>query len=363
MTASRRIAFSHDWLNGMRGGEKCLELLCRAYPDAPIYTLLYEKGKVSQTIAKHPIITSWIDKLPGVYRRYRNLLPLFPAAIESFGAPDCDVLISFNHCVSKGIKTKKKTKHICYCFTPMRYAWGFFDEYFGNQAGPSQLLIKAFLSRLREWDLASSRRVDVFVAISEHIRKRIKKCYDRESEMIYPPANTLFYTPDYRVEREDYYLVVSALVPYKRVDLAVEACKKMKKKLVVIGTGPALSALQKKAGPDTAFLGWQSDDAIREHYRKAKALLFPGEEDFGIVPVEMQACGGRVIALERGGALETVIHGETGLFFKDPTPAALADAMSRFENRTWDEESPRKNAARFSNERFIMEMKSLIQRV
>lgn len=362
MNGTTKVVFVHDWLNGMRGGEKCLELAAALYPQSPIYTLFYEKGKVSEAIASHPVKTSWLARLPGTRKNYRNLLPLYPGAVEAMRLPACDLVFSMSHCAAKGAVKPKKALHVCYCFTPMRYAWGFFDEYFGSKGPLKRLMIKGFLHRLREWDRASSSRVDHFVAISQHIRRRIKACYGRDSEVIYPPVNTRYYEPDHRVRTEDFYLVVSALTPYKRIDLAVKAAKKLKKKLIVIGEGPERPRLERMASPDTVFMGWQPDEVLRDHYRRAKALLFPGEEDFGIVPVEMQACGGFVIAYGKGGALETVMENETGVFFAKPDADSLAEAMQRFEKGTWNPDAPRKNAARFSDERFIMEIKSMIQR-
>jgi len=362
MTDAVRMVFVHDWLNGMRGGEKCLELLCETYPGSSIYTLFCEKDKLSERILSHPIRTSWLQRVPGLLRGYRHYLPFYPAAMESFRVGPCDIVLSFSHCVAKGIPKRKNSIHICYCFTPMRYAWGFFDEYFGQMNILSRAVIRVFLKRLREWDKRSAARVDHFIAISQHIRKRIHDCYGRDAEVIYPPVNTLYYEPDHRVDREDFYLVVSALVPYKRVDLAVKTAKKFKKRLIVIGDGPQRRALETMAGTETRFLGWQPDDVLRDHYRRAKALLFPGEEDFGIVPVEMQACGGRVIAYGRGGALETVLGGQTGIFFPDLKIESLEEAMCRFEVITWDPDAPRKNALRFSGERFIMEMMTMVQR-
>ena len=362
MTESIRMVFAHDWLNGMRGGEKCLEVLCEAYPESPIYTLFCDKKKLSKNILSHPIRTSWLQKAPGILGAYRHYLPLFPAAIGSLRAVPCDVVLSFSHCVSKGIRKRKNSTHICYCFTPMRYAWGFFDDYFGQMNFFSKTLIRLFLKRLRKWDHASAAGVDHFVAISQHIRKRIQSCYGRDSDVIYPPVNTGYYTPDHRLAREEFYLVVSALVPYKKIDLAVLAAKKMKKTLVIIGDGPQRRSLEKMAGEGTRFLGWQADEVLRDHYRRCRGLLFPGEEDFGIVPVEMQACGGCVIAYGKGGTLETVLAGETGLFFSDLNVESLMEAVRRFESASWNPESPRKNALRFSDERFIMEMRSMLQR-
>lgn len=357
-----KVALSHDWLNGMRGGEKCLEVFCELFPGSPIFTLFYEPEKVSARIAAHPIRTSYLSWLPGFFQNYRYYLPLFPKAMRRFRTKGYDLIVSTSHCVAKGIGKDKKALHICYCFTPMRYAWGFFDDYFGGKNLPAKWLIKSWMKRLRKWDVESSAGVDHFIAISQHIRKRIASYYHRDSEVIYPPVDTHFYTPDHRVEREDFYLIVSALVPYKKVSLAISAAKKAHKKLVVIGDGPEKARLEKTAGSSVTFLGWQPDEVLRDHYRRAKALLFPGEEDFGIVPVEAQACGLPVIAYGVGGATETVLSGETGVFFGELKETSLVQAIRTFEGRAWDPEPIRRNAVRFSRERFIMEIKSFIQR-
>ena len=357
-----KVAFSHDWLNGMRGGEKCLEALCEVYSDAPIYTLFYEKGKVSERIARHPINPSRLQRFPSVFSRYRYYLPFYSSAMRSLKAKKCELVLSFNHCVAKAVRKEKGALHICYCFTPARYAWGFFDEYFGDMNFFVRRLVALGLSRFRKKDLRSNEAVDHFVAISKTIRERILRCYRRDAEVIYPPADTVYYVPDTRTPREDFYLVVSALVPYKRIDLAVQAFNKSGRKLVVIGDGPDRKKLEKRAHKNVRFLGWQPDAALREHYRKAKALIFPGEEDFGIVPVEAQACGCPVVALGRGGALETVMDGETGVFFREPKEASLNDALNRFDKQEFEPEAARRNAERFSKERFVAEMKNMVQR-
>lgn len=358
-----KVIFSHDWLNGMRGGEKCLEALCELYPDSPIYTLFYEKGKISGPITRHAIIASKIQRFPGVYSSYRHYLPFFPNAIEAFSPKEADLVISTHHCVAKGIRKPKNAIHICYCFTPARYVWGFFEEYFGEKNMFLKALISFFLKKIKKWDLASNANVDHFVAISRHIQTRIKNCYGRDSEVIYPPVDTDFYTPDPNVKREDFYLVVSALVPYKKIDLAVSAFNRLGKKLVVIGDGPQKSALQKMAQSNIRFLGWQSNEEILENYRHARALIFPGEEDFGIVPVEMQACGGAVIAFAKGGALETVADGKTGVFFNEATEDSLIDAVRRFEQMSLNAEEARAQSLGFGRERFKTQMKLLAERV
>ncbi len=355
--AGIKVAFSHDWLNGMRGGEKCLEALSELYPEAPIHTLFLEKTNISASLLKHEIRVSPVQRLPNIFSGYRYYLPFFPTAIESFKLRDFDLVISTSHCVAKGIRKNRGCRHLCYCFTPMRYAWGFFDDYFGGLNVPAKPVVRFLLNRLKEWDARVSVRVDRFIAISEHVKNRIRDHYGRDADVIYPPVDTDFFTPDPSVVREDPYLIVSALVPYKKTDLAVRAFTRMKRKLIVIGSGPEKAALQRSAGPGIQFLGWQPDERIRDQYRKARALVFPGEEDFGIVPVEAQCCGTQVIAFGRGGALETV-NEKTGIFFNEQTETALIDAIERFETSSWDPVDARANAVRFGRARFQDQMKA-----
>jgi glycosyltransferase involved in cell wall biosynthesis len=244
----------------------------------------------------------------------------------------------------------------------MRYAWALFDDYFGKMGFLPRALIRATLSFLRKWDLKTNAGVDRFVAISQHVKDRIKKFYGRDAEVIYPPVDTDYFTPDPSALRGEEYLIVSALVPYKNVELAVRAFKKMKKSLRVIGDGPERAALERQAGPGIVFMGWQPDEVLRSYYRGAKALIFPGEEDFGIVPVEMQACGGSVIGYARGGLLETVKPGQTGEFFSEPTEESLIDAVTRFERSSKAPDLARQNALRFNRERFKREIMAFVDR-
>lgn len=353
-----RLAIVHDWLTGTRGGEKCLEPLCRRHPDASLHTLIHAPGKVSPAIEALRPCTSVLQHLPGVTRYYRYLLPLMPLAAR-WDIPDCDLVVSFSHCVAKAARPPQGVPHVCYCFSPMRYAWHMREAYLGNGrfGGLKRRAIEAMLARLRDWDRATADRVTHFVAISRTVRDRIRDCYGRDSAVIYPPADTDFYTPA-AVPREDYYLCVSALAPYKRIDLAAAACRRLNRRLVVIGSGQDAKRLRAAAGPGVEFLGWQPDNVIRDHYRRCKALLFPGEEDFGIVPVEAMACGAPVIAFGRGGATETVRAGVTGLFFEDQTADSLIAAMESFE-RTADRFDPvaaRRQAERFTGRRFESEL-------
>jgi glycosyltransferase involved in cell wall biosynthesis len=358
-----QIVLVHDWLTGMRGGEKCLEVLCRRWPKAPLYTLLHRPGSVSPAIEDRPLRTSFLQRLPQVHRYYRYLLPLMPLAAR-WRLPPCDLVVSMSHCVAKAALPPRGVPHVCYCFTPMRYAWHMRNSYFGgNQArGLKARLLDRMLEMLRRWDRQTAQRVTHFIAISRTVQQRIRECYGRDSTVIYPPVDTDFYCPA-AVPREDYYLVVSAFAPYKRLDLAIEACNRLGRGLVVIGTGQDESRLRLLAGPMVHFLGWQPDEVIRDHFRRCRALLFPGEEDFGIVPVEAQACGAPVIAFGRGGATETVIprgsrREPNGLWFEEQTVECLVEAVQTFEARAgdFDPAVSRRHALRFNPRCFAEEL-------
>ena len=358
------VALVHDWLTGMRGGEKCLEALCRRWPDARLFTLLHAAGSVSEPIERLQPTTSLLQYLPGVARYYRYLLPILPLAAR-WAIPPCDLVVSFSHCVAKAAQPPAGVPHVCYCFTPMRYAWHMRDAYFatGRFGRLKSLAVGALLEHLRAWDLRTASRVTHFIAISQTIRQRIRECYDRDSTVIYPPVDTEFYCPE-PVPREKYYLALSAFAPYKRLDLAVAACARLRRSLVVIGTGQDDRRLRRLAGPGVQFLGWQSDAAIRDHLRRCQALLFPGEEDFGIVPVEAMACGTPVIAFDKGGATETVVPlgrnslEPTGIWFDEQTVDSLVAALEQFEAHR-DDFAPavaRRQALRFNRQRFETEL-------
>ncbi|MFO0891182.1 MAG: glycosyltransferase [Isosphaeraceae bacterium] len=329
-----RVALVHDWLTGMRGGEKCLEVLCRAFPQATLYTLIHRRGSTSPAIESMAIRTSPLQRVPGVFRHYRHLLPLMPMAAASWRLRNVDLVVSLSHCVAKSVRVPAGVPHVCYCFTPMRYAWDGRDAYLAGWAHRPvrKAIAGTLLDRLRTWDHATARRVTQFVAISRTIRERIASCYHRDSVIIPPPVDTEFYgeLPDPPPPREAFYLVVSALVPYKRIDQAVAACTRLGRELVVIGAGPERARLQAIAGPTVRFLGWQSDEVIRDHYRRCRALLFPGEEDFGIVPIEALACGAPVIALGRGGVPETV-DDAVGRVYREPSAEGLQAAILGWE--------------------------------
>lgn len=346
-----KIILAHDWLTGMRGGERVLEILCRAFPSAPIYTLFANPAAVSTAIKSHKIITSRLQNIPGILKFYRNFLPFFPAAIESLRPERADLVISTSHCVAKGLMVPAGARHLCYCFTPMRYAWVFYTEYFGKNP-IKKMVLSPMLRRLRKWDRESAARVDHFVTLSSHVQKRIREFYGRSADVVYPPVNLSFWTPGEN-GHAGYDLVVSALVPYKRIDIAVKAYNQTGYPLKIVGTGTEGRKLAAMAKSNIEFLGFIPDEGLRELYRHCRALIFPGEEDFGIVPLEAQACGKPVVAYAKGGVLETVISGQTGIFFAEQQADALDDALSRFAGQKWDAAVIRENTKRFSEENFI----------
>lgn len=365
--SSLRINLVHDWLTGLRGGEKCLDVLARAWPHARLDTLIHLPGKTTPAIDALKPRVPLLGRLPGIGSYYRYLLPLLPSVADrSWAFTDTDLVVSFSHCVAKGARAPKGVPHACYCFTPMRYAWQMRGQYF-EKKGLIGSVRDRLLDRVRAWDLASADRVTHFIAISETIRQRIRECYDRESVVIYPPVDTDYYTPAEPgaspPARENFYLVVSALAPYKRADLAISACQRLNRPLVVIGSGQDAGRLAKLAGPGTTLLGWQSDSVIRDHLRRCKALLFPGEEDFGIVPLEAQGCGAPVIALGRGGATETVVppgagQPATGVLYSDATEQGLVDGILQFESLVgrFDPAAARAHAVKFNTARYEREL-------
>jgi glycosyltransferase involved in cell wall biosynthesis len=360
-----RVAIVHDWLTGMRGGEKVLEAICELYPQATLYSLVRVPGSVSERIERHEIRTSAVQWLPQAGRRYRHYLPLFPTAIELFDLDGYDLVISSSHCAAKSVVRTGRATHVCYCHSPMRYAWDQFGAYFGpDQVGPlKSRLLKPVLASLARWDAATAGRVDRFVANSRYVAGRIGRYYNRRSTVVYPPVNTAFYRPNDSPAGDGGdrgFLVVSALVPYKRIDIAIEACRLAGVPLRIVGRGPEETALRRLAGPDVEFLGWRRDDEIRDLYGRAAAVLLPGVEDFGMVPVEAQACGTPVVALAAGGAVETVEDGVTGVLVHDDSAQAFADALTRLPALRLDPAIIRASALRYSRERFMTEFEAAV---
>jgi glycosyltransferase involved in cell wall biosynthesis len=360
-----RVALIHDWLTGMRGGEKCLEGFCELFPHADLFTLVYVPDSVSPIIENHRIVTSLVQRLPRSTRWYRYYLPLMPTAIEAFDLSAYDLVLSSSHCVAKGVISRPDALHVSYIHTPMRYVWDQWPQYFQPRGLLSRWLVPFMLHYLRIWDVASAARVDRFVANSRFVASRVTKYYRRQAEVIYPPVDTEFFLPG--TTTDEYYLLVSALVPYKGIEMAIEAFNILRRPLNIIGQGPLESKLKAMAGSNIAFLGWCSSEKLRQYYAACRAVIFPALEDCGIVPLEAQSAGRPVIALGQGGALETIIPANdvqapetfraggddhaapTGVFFYQRSSEALGRAVRFFEvhESRFRPELSRRHAQRF----------------
>ncbi len=368
-----RVALVHDWLTGMRGGEKCLEVFCELFPDADLYTMIYVPERVSETIQNMNIHAAWINQLPGVKSYYRYCLPLFPGVIERFNLAGYNLVLSSSHCVAKGV-LPKKALHIAYVHSPMRYVWDMHDLYFGpDSLWLARVAMALTRSSLQKWDVRSSERVNFFMANSHNVSSKIRSLYGREATVIHPPVDIeQFYV---RESPEPYYLVVSALVPYKRVDIAIEAFNQLKLPLKIAGDGPLRGPLQRNAGQSIEFLGWVDNCTLARLYASCQAVIFPGEEDFGVVPLEAQASGRPVIAYGKGGVLETVVPlnlsenaqycgtEPTGIFFQEPSPANLVSAVEYYEKRkrVFNPSKIRLHATSFSRDRFRVQIRNYVE--
>lgn len=355
----------------MRGGEHVLEAICSIFPEADIFTLFHFPGSVSKEIESHRIYTSFLQDIPGIKRFHRYFLPLFPSAIESLNLSGYELVISSSHCVAKGVLTPVNSRHISYIFTPMRYAWDLSGEYFdsGKIPGTDKRIVSFFLNYLRMWDITSMLRCDHIITISQFVAKRLKKYFKVDSTVIYPPVDTDFFVPGGK--DDGYYLIVSALAPYKMIENAIYAISKLKRKLVIVGTGQMEKKLKKISDSCIEFTGWLQREEVRKLMQNCSAFILPGPEDFGIAPLEAQSCGKPVIALGAGSAFETVIPVEsneeffTGILFEKPTPDSLMDAVVRFE-REKDKFHPdriRMHALKFSKQRFIVEFKEYLNKL
>lgn len=352
--AGRRVVLVHDWLTGMRGGEHVLAAIARLLPtSADVLTLVHVRGTVSAELEARRIRPSWINRLPWPSKAYRHYLPLFPAAIEHFDLDTADVIISTSHCAAKAVVPTGRAVHLCYSHSPMRYGWDQFDSYFGPQrlGSAGSWAARHVLAGLARWDRATTPRVTRFLANSSYVAGRIARYYNRVATVLPPPVDTGWFTPG-SADPGRHFLVVSALVPYKRIDTAITAAAMLGVPLTIIGTGPDDARLRAMAGPDVTFLGHVSADTLREAYRSARAFLMPGEEDFGMAPVESLACGRPVVALARGGACETIDHGVTGLLVEDDSAETLAEAMRRVDDLPTTAEDRRARALRYSPDRF-----------
>lgn len=361
-----RVALVHDWLTGMRGGERVLEALLDLFPEADIFTLVHVPGSVSERIESRPIRASPFNSVPLSARFYRHALPLLPSLIERFDLSGYDLIVSSSHCVAKGAIAPRGVPHVCYCHTPMRYIWDQFDAYFGpgRSSVPVRLAMRAAAPRLRAWDRESARRVTAFVANSSYVRSRIRTCWSRDATVVHPPVAVDRFRP--AAQRDDFYLVLGALVPYKRVDLTIDAFTRLGRKLVIVGDGPERDRLRARAGPGIEFRGRLTDEEVADCLGRCRALVHAGVEDFGISLVEAAAAGAPVIAFAEGGAAEIVIDGpddagSTGVLFRRQTPDVLARAIESFEGRRFDRTRLVERAAEFAVGSFLDGMRRVIE--
>ncbi|HEY1388774.1 MAG TPA: glycosyltransferase [Ktedonobacterales bacterium] len=355
-----RVALVHDYLNQMGGAERVLLALHSLYPQAPIYTAIYDAERVDSRFRSMDIRTSFMQRLPFVKRHHQPFLPLYPFAFEWMDLREYDLVISDSSAFAKGVVTRADALHVCYCHTPMRWAWNF-EEYIERErlGRVSRAMLLPVITWLRQWDYAAAARVDVFLANSPNVAARIAKYYRRKATVLPPPVDVWRYAV--ATTQEDYFLIVSRLVPYKRIDLAVKAFTRLRLPLRIIGTGRDEEQLRRMAGKNVQFLGWLPDDEVRAQLMGCRALIFPGEEDFGLTPVEAHACGRPVIAYREGGACDTVIEGVTGLFFDEQTPDALVAAVRRFHDDQFDPHVTRHHAEQFDTRRFLDRFQHFIE--
>jgi len=357
-------AIIHDWFTVYAGAEKCIESFTNIWGDSDIYSLIDflnmdDRNSILKGKKSH---TSFIQKLPFSEKKYRNYLPLFPFAIEQFDLSEYDLILSSSHAVAKGVLSNSNQLHISYVHTPIRYAWDLYYQYLKEselESGLKGMLAKYFLHKIRIWDLSTANRVDHYIANSKYIARRIKKIYGKNSTVIYPPVDVEKF--QLYEKKDEFYLTASRMVPYKKIDLIVEAFSKTDKKLIVIGTGPDMEKVKSKATKNIELLGFQPDSVLIEMMQKAKGFVFAAEEDFGITPVEAQACGTPVICLNRGGTKETVIDGITGIHFREQTVSSLLEAISKFEKSDFNYEDIRSHSLQFSRERFEKEIKNFVE--
>lgn len=347
-----KVALVHDYLNQYGGAERVLEAFCQIFPKAPIYTLLYDEARTGSAFKKYQVKTSFLQKVPLVKSHHRPFLMLMPLAIEQFDLSEYDLVLSDSASYAKGVITSPRTLHICYCHTPIRYAWDDSHKYieeFGYP-GPVKKVVPFFMNYIRLWDEQAAQRVDEFIANSHFVAQRIKKYYHKPAKVIHPPVKTnLFYTAD---KIDDYFLIVGRFLPYKRFDLAIEAFNELGFPLKIIGDGPDRKKLEQRSKRNIEFVGQVSDEKLKEYYAHCQAFIFPQEEDFGITAVEAMASGRPVIAYQSGGALETIKSGVTGLFFKEQTKESLIEALKKFKSGDFDPKIIRQQAEKFDQEKF-----------
>jgi glycosyltransferase involved in cell wall biosynthesis len=358
-----KVAIIHYWLVGMRGGEKVVEALCEMYPQADIFTHVYAPEMVSEKIRQHKIIPTFINSLPRARQMYKRYLPLMPLALEQLDLRAYDLVISSESGPAKGVIAHPDAVHVCYCHTPMRYIWNMYQDYRETAGLLTRLMMPPLAHYLRMWDVSSSLRIDRHIANSKAVAARIHRYYRIEADVIYPPVDVDSFAIAPSSELEDYYLMVGELVSYKRPDLAIRAFNEMKLKLVVIGGGEMLKEVRRLAGPTVNVMGPQSFDVLRHHYARCRALIFPGEEDFGMVPVEAMASGRPVLAYARGGALETVVPGLTGAFFSEQTVEAITATVLGFQDENVNSLSIATHARQFGRDQFLRKMSASIDQL
>ncbi|MZK52797.1 glycosyltransferase [Clostridium beijerinckii] len=358
-----KVAIVHEWLTIYGGSERVTEVFHEIFPKAPIYCLVYDNKTMPDRFRNYDIRTTFVQKLPFSKKRYKDYLPLMPMAFEELDLTEYDLIISSSTACAKGVITRSDAVHICYCHTPTRYLWEFYYEYTKNMSKLKKIIISMFIHKLRIWDRLAADRVDYFIANSNYIAGRISKYYRRKSKVIFPPVNTHLY--NINDKNEEYYLIVSRLVTYKKVDLAVEAFNKLGLPLIIIGDGPERREIEKIASSNIKFLGRLTDEEIREYYSKCKAFIFPGEEDFGLTPVECQASGGPVIAYKKGGALDTVLDEKTGILFREQSVESLIEAVEKFEKYgvEYDRQQIKEYSEKFSVDRFKKEFEDYVNQI
>lgn len=355
-----KLALVHDYLNQAGGAERVVECLHETYPEAPIYTSIYDKNRMPGIFRSMDIRTSFMQNLPFVMKHFKKYLPLYPFAFKSFDLSGFDLILSSSSAWGKGVKKKAGQLHICYCHSPMRFAWMYEDYMEKEEYGPFiRMLLPPVMKWLKKWDIETARNVDFFIANSKTTEKRIKLFYGRDSHVINPPVDTSFFKP-YNDKIKDYFLVVSRLNPYKHIDLAVEAFNELGLPLYIIGFGPDERRLKKMAGSNIKFLGKLPDPELVKYYSECRAFVLPGEEDFGLTPVEAQACGRPVVAYRAGGALESVVEGVTGIFFDMQEKNSLIEAVKKFNMMSFDKEKIRENALKFDKGVFKKRIKEFV---
>ncbi len=356
-----KVAITHDYLNQYGGAERVLEVMHEIWPDAPVFTIVYNQKKLPEYFKKWNIITTFVQRFPFIKTQYEKYFAIFPVAVEQIDLQGFDIVISISSAWAKGVITTPDVLHISYLLNPMRFAW---NEYYSRIRRTRRIIfrmgIRFLLNYIRLWDVISTQRVDHIIAISETIRRRISKYYGRDSEIIYPPCDTDFFVPNPNLKIQDYFLIVSRLKDYKRIDIVVQAFNQIDLPLLIIGEGEARGKLEKHIRPNVQFLGALSDEEIRSYYQRAQALILPGMEDFGIVPVEAQACGTPVIAFKKGGAVETVVEGKTGLFFSSQTKEAVIEVIKKFDRKQFKSDVLRKQALKFSKNNFKQQLKDFV---